>query len=47
VLASIVGDALLGKGLAVRMVLVAHHFTGAPLLHSSGAPKSGAPLVTY
>jgi hypothetical protein len=37
--------ALLENGLAVRLLIVLHVYTGAPLLYSSGAPKSGAPLV--
>jgi hypothetical protein len=37
--------ALLGKGLAIRRVSVAHCNISALLLVSSGAPKNGAPLV--
>jgi hypothetical protein len=37
--------ALLGKGLAIRWVLVAHQEGSAPLLLSSGAPESGGPLL--
>jgi hypothetical protein len=37
--------ALLEKGLTVRSLAVAHPSSGAPLLNSSGAPKTGAPLL--
>jgi hypothetical protein len=36
---------LLGKGLAIRFLAMAHHDRGAPLLYSSGALKQGAPLL--
>jgi hypothetical protein len=36
---------LLEKGLTVRSLAVAHPSSGAPLLFSSGAPKTGAPLL--
>jgi NAD(P)H-hydrate repair Nnr-like enzyme with NAD(P)H-hydrate dehydratase domain len=36
---------LLEKVLAVGLLAVVHHYTGALVLYSSGAPKSGAPLV--
>jgi hypothetical protein len=38
-------SSLLGIGLSVRWVSVAHHKISVPLLLSSGAPKNGAPLV--
>jgi hypothetical protein len=42
---SFFGTTLLGKGLALRWVLVAQQEGSAPLLLRSGAPESGGPLL--
>ena len=38
-------DALLGKGLSIGLILMAHQVSSAPLLYTNGAPVGDAPLV--
>ena len=36
---------LLGKGLSIGLILMAHQVSSAPLLYTNGAPVARAPLV--
>ena len=36
---------LLGKGLKMKLTLMAHQKSGAPLLYTNGAPGGDTPLV--
>ena len=36
---------LLGKGLKMKLTLMAHQRSGAPLLFTNGAPREDTPLV--